>query len=102
MINEGDVIESDGIIMRVGQVLKNGFEVEVVSLEDKDTSPGHFGSYIAEGRHYYFRSCNQSEDMKIWEIPYYSTERYHKSGSVGAQFLLFWFDDSGYSFELDS
>jgi len=80
----------------------NSFDVYVEKLKNKSEKHGHFGSYISEGKYYHFHRIKLDEDHGIWEIPSEGTERFHREGSTGAQFLLYWWKEDGFSFELDS
>lgn len=83
------------------------FEGRIASLKDLSQQHGHYGSYVTEGHYYKFEMIRDHTDRKenkeiVWEIPSYGTDRFHREGSTGAQFLLYWSDDQGFSFDLDS
>jgi hypothetical protein len=77
----------------------------VDSLKDSSQEYGHFGSYVTEGRYYKFTMISMnmsgSHPEVIWEVPAEGTERFHREGSTGAQFLLYW-QNGKFSFDLDS
>lgn len=97
-------IDSNGIVLEITQDIyeDNSFDAYVEKLKDKKEDCGHFGSYISEGRHYHFHCVSLDEDHGVWTIPDEGTERFHRTGSTGAQFLLYWWKNDGFSFELDS
>ena len=103
-MKRGDTIKGDDFEFLVEYMRDdNGdFDALVVSLKDKKKQHGHYGSYVEEGRFYHFKMLRDEKDMMLWEVPAECTERFHREGSTGAQFLLFWFDDSGFSLDLDS
>lgn len=78
------------------------FDALVVSLKDKRKDHGHYGSYVEEGRYYHFKNIQEAKDQMVWEVPSEGTERFHREGSTGAQFLLYWLNDSGFSLDLDT
>ena len=84
----------------------NGSFVGLVeSLRDGSQKYGHFGSYVTEGRYYKFTvirmDLNGPYPEVIWEVMDEGTERFHREGSTGAQFLLYW-QNGKFSFDLDS
>jgi hypothetical protein len=82
------------------------FYAQIIELKDKAKEPGHFGSYVTKGQYYKFTLHEDKEEgyksMILWEIYEESTDRFHREGSTGAQFLLYWFKESGFGFDLDS
>ena len=80
------------------------FVGKLLNLNDADQSCGHFGSYVKMGRYYKFNLISESKDHSwiMWEVPEEGTERFHREGSTGAQFLLSWNKGSGFCFDLDS
>jgi hypothetical protein len=103
-LNEGDLIGDSQLKIRIDRVdLDTGhFSAEIITLNDVDNSPGHFGSYVTNGYFYGFEPIHCDEEEVTWQIPELGTDRYHRTGSTGAQFLLCWFSDVGFSFDLDS
>ena len=107
-ISAGNIIGDHQIQLHIIWVNENNgdFKAQVVELNDPSTEPGHLGSYVTEGRYYGFNRISEIKFLVgssiIWEIPETGTERFHREGSVGAQFLLYWNRDSGFSVELDS
>lgn len=59
-------------------------------------------NYVLEGRHYHFKLIKSDKKSSVWEISGESTERFHNEGRYGAQFLLYWYENSGFSIEIDS
>jgi len=103
-----DAIGDDQIGLEVTWFSKvtGDFTAQIARLKDKENSPGHFGSYVTEGMYYKFVLIDDSSQHKhpslTWEIPEEGTDRFHRDGSTGAQFLLQWEPDSGFTFDLDS
>ena len=79
------------------------FEGQVVELRDPEKDCGHYGSYVTLEYYYRFtRHQNPAGVDFLWEILPESTDRFHREGSTGAQFLLYWWPEVGFSFDLDS
>lgn len=83
------------------------FNAQVIYLKDKNKEHGHFGSYVTEGQYYRFEYIGYQDEKDkleelIWEVKEEGTDRFHREGSTGAQFLLYWYPECGFSFDLDS
>jgi len=113
-IRAGNIIGDHQIQLHIIWVNENNgnFKAQVVELNDPSTEPGHLGSYVTEGRYYGFECIDwftsptmdkaANDDPVTWEIPETSTERFHREGSVGAQFLMGWSKENGFTVDLDS
>ena len=105
-IKEGSVIKSGTASIKVDWLdnEKGHFVARVLSLSRKEKSmqPGHLGSYVSKGRYYRFNLISDDGDNLTWAIPAMGTERFHREGNEGSQFLLWWDKSVGFSFELDS
>ena len=107
-MSEGELLDmSDAkLLIKSLNYYDGSFVGCVKSLDDSSHEHGHFGSYVTKGRYYKFTmiSLNMTGEhaSAIWEVSEEGTERFHREGSTGAQFLLYWFKDSGFSFDLDS
>jgi hypothetical protein len=105
-IKEGSVIKGGTVSIKVDWLDKDSghFVARVLSLSGKESSTqhGHFGSYVSKGRYYRFKLISDGGDYFIWGIPDEGTERFHREGHTGAQFLLAWDKSTGFSFDLDS
>jgi hypothetical protein len=104
----GDLIGDSQITLRVERLREDtgDFVAQVEKVVDSNKDHGHFGSYVVESRYYQFRLLHDNltypDPELLWEIPEEGTDRFHVEGSTGAQFLLYWFKSSGFSFDLDS
>jgi hypothetical protein len=105
----GDTIGDDHIKINVTykDEERGFFNAQVVLLKDKNKEHGHFGSYVTKGQYYCFTYIGYEDEKKqlnelIWEVKEEGTDRFHREGSTGAQFLLYWFPESGFSFDLDT
>jgi len=78
------------------------FEGQIAALRDPDKEHGHYGSYVTLDYYYRFtRHQNPAGDF-LWEVLPECTDRFHREGSTGAQLLLYWWPEDGFSFDLDS
>jgi hypothetical protein len=102
-LSEDEIIGDSNIKIQVTEVNQESgnFTAKVLELDDVCKSHGHFGSYISVGNYYWFEMIGSKDDL-IWEIPSEGTDRFHREGSTGAQFLLYWFEETGFTFDLDS
>jgi len=102
-IAAGDTIRTSDCELLVYDMREDGtFDALVVRLDDASQEHGHYGSYVSQGRYYHFVLLSEEKDQMLWEVPSECTERFHREGHTGAQFLLYWFKDSGFSLDLDS
>ena len=104
-IEAEDLIEATGIRLLVDRIDDDGnFVGQIVEIDDADQNPGHFGSYVSLNQYYQFKIIDKEDPAEslIWEIPDEGTDRFHRDGRTGAQFLLYWFKDTGFSFDIDS
>ena len=108
---EGDIIGDNQIKIEIFYIDKynwNFFDARIIELKDPDKNPGHYGSYITKDLYYRFRLHKNweggvpAEEELLWEVDEEGTDRFHRTGSTGAQFLLYWFKDSGFGFDLDT
>ena len=102
-INVGGTIEDDSVEIEVAWINeKTGdFHAQIIRLTG--TLSNRFGNYVTEGQYYHFKRHTDDDPEEIlWEIPEEGTDLFHKEGSTGSQFLLYWFKDTGFSFDLDS
>lgn len=98
--NNNRIIKYDYVTMQIveDQYPDASFDVLVLKLK-KDS---HFSNYIKKGRYYHLECVESGESCCIWTVGCYATERFHNEGQEGAQFLLYWWKDSGFSIEIDS
>jgi len=107
-ICEEEVIGDDFIKLLIRDMddETGNFTAQVVFLADANKMPGHFGSYVSKDQYYYFKYIGDEPGKEfstmIWEIPEIGTDRFHRDGHGCAQFLLYWFEENGFSFDLDS
>ena len=103
MVRRGEISTRDCRLQILHLYEETGnFDARVDRLDDKNQEHGHYGSYVTEGRCYRFTLLRESPEEMLWEVMDQGTERFHREGSTGAQFLLYWFKDSGFSLDLDS
>ena len=107
----GEIIDAGQFKLLITEIdeIHGDFNAQVRLLEDVSQEHGHFGSYVEEGKYYYFRLIGESIsqipqpfDSLTWEIPEEGTERFHREGHVGAQFILYWDRADGFVADLDS
>jgi hypothetical protein len=103
-IGEGSTIDTGDCRLYVEHMRGDtgDFDARVEYLKDKDQGHGHWGSYVTEGRYYRFTLNHEYPGDILWEVLDQGTERFHREGSTGAQFLLYWSNDGGFSLDLDS
>jgi hypothetical protein len=108
---EGDIIGDNEIkieILYIDKYKWEYFDAKVIELKDPDKDCGHYGSYVSKDMYYRFTLHKNweggvpPEEELLWEVYEEGTDRFHREGSTGAQFLLYWFDDQGFGFDLDS
>ena len=101
-IRPGKIIKNKEITLEVYRADGDDFTALVTKLKDKTDKHGHFGSYVWEGRYYRFHLLHKTDEDATWEVPEEGTERFHREGSTGSQFLLCWEKDIGYVVDLGS
>ena len=108
---EGDIIGDNQIKIEILYIDKHKwdyFDAKIVELKDPEKNPGHYGSYISLGLFYRFTLHKNweggvpAEQELMWEVYEEGTDRFHRDGKTGAQFLLYWFKGSGFGFDLDT
>jgi len=68
------------------------------AVDDASQKYGHFGSYVSQGRYYHFVLLSEEKDQLLWEV-HQNARSVFTERAYGAQFLLYWFKDSGFSLD---
>ncbi len=89
----GDTIEDNSLSIKIESILSDlKFTALLVNIKE-----ACFKKYVKKGNSYTFESWRKEKDSQIWHVLH---EEFNEEAGA-CQLLLYWWSDTGYSFELD-